>query len=205
MAEAPIRVKQTNRAALLAKILLAVMAVGLLAAVVPIKGCQDTAGANVQSVKVGGKWFHLEVAADEPTRMKGLGQRDHIEPDGGMLFVFNNNFPRDFRDGSAFVMRDCPVDIDILYLDPNGRVVKMYAMKAEPPRGADGKDEGKVGEFGETPGGKAYEDRLKKYPSVYPFQFAIELKGGTLEQLKGKVHEGDKIDLPLDDLKRRAK
>jgi len=164
-----------------------------------LRGCDDTANANVQSVKIGGHWFHLEVAVDDSVRMKGLGQRTHIEDDGGMLFVFNDQFPRQYPQGTAFVMRDCPIDIDIIYLDAGARITAMYHMTAEPPRGP---DEGKAGEFDN----RKYEDRLKKYPSRFAIQGAIELKGGTLDgPLKGKLKPGDKIDLPMDALKKRAK
>jgi uncharacterized protein len=161
------------------------------------KGCDQSAGGNVQSVKIGGEWFHLEVAADEATRMKGLGGRPYIDPDGGMLFVFRE--PRQ----SAFVMRDCPIDIDIIYLSREGRILTMYAMKAEPARDADG-SEGKAGEVGGTRESSRYEERLKKYDSRYPTQFVIELKGGRLKTLKVPLKEGDKIDLPYEDLKKRA-
>jgi uncharacterized membrane protein (UPF0127 family) len=162
------------------------------------KGCDQSAGGDVQSVKVGGEWFHLELAADEAVRMKGLGGRTQIDKDGGMLFVF----PVARR--SSFVMRDCPIDIDIIYLSPEGRVLTTYAMKAEPPRAADG-SEGKAGQFGETPESQRYEERLVKYDSRYPTQFVIELRGGRLKELKTPVKEGDKIDLPYEELKKRAK
>jgi uncharacterized protein len=159
------------------------------------KGCEKS-GGDVQSVKIGGKWFHLEVAATDAVRMKGLGQRDHIDADGGMLFVFAQAIN---PTNGGFVMRDCPIDIDIIYLNPEGRVGSMYQMKAEPPRGP---DEGKIGDFGQTPESAKYEQRLKKYQSRYPMQFVIELKGGTLPGLS--IKEGDKIDLPYADLKKRA-
>lgn len=198
MAEAPIRVSTSNRIGLLAKIGLGVVVVAIGTLLLEERGCDEKADGNVVSVKLGGKWFHLEVADTEPVRMKGLGQRDHIEDDGGMLFVFPDGFARQVPNGTGFVMRDCPIDIDIIYVDPTGRMGKMYAMKAEPPRGP---DEGKVGEFTS----EKYERRLKQYPSMFPIQYAIELKGGTLEKLQGKVHEGDKVDLPFDELKRKAK
>jgi uncharacterized protein len=205
MAEAPIKLSPGRpRFALAGKIaLLTIVVIALLPALATMRGCDDKTARNVESVKIGGQWFHLEVAADSPTRMKGLGQRTHIEPDGGMLFVFP--YPQDHNRG-GFVMRDCPVDIDIIFLDPNGRIGNWHAMKAEKPRGADGVDEGKVGDFGGSPGAEAYERRLASYPSRYDYQFAVELAGGTIEsKLKGKIHEGEKIDLPLDDLKKRAK
>ncbi len=154
-----------------------------------LTGCDEQTNANVQSVKIGGKWFHLELALDDTVRVKGLGQRDHIEEDGGMLFVFPG------ARESAFVMRDCPVPIDVIYLDGSSRIVAMHQMQPDPPRGP---DEGKPGEIVEK-----YEKRLKQYPSRFPTQFVIELKGGTLPGLKLK--EGERIDLPIADLKKRAK
>lgn len=190
--------------------------VGLLVAVLIVAGatvlglraCDDTASHGVQTVKVGGEWFHLEIADTDPVRMKGLGQRDHIDPDGGMLFVFTQ--PQNPSRG-GFVMRDCPIDIDIIYLDGSGRVGNWHAMKADPR----GPDEGKPGETGVDAGGNSvpmsegaqkYEARLHRYEPRFAYQFAIELKGGTIEsRLKGKIKEGDKIDMPLEALKKHAK
>jgi uncharacterized membrane protein (UPF0127 family) len=202
MVEAPIKVTD-RRSGLGGKAAILIIA-ALIAApgLFAIKGCDDKASANVQGVKIGGKWYHLEVAADNPTRMKGLGQRNHIEPDGGMLFVFPQIQRADPNIG--FVMRDCPVDIDIIFLDGAGRIGNWHAMKAETERAKDG-SEGTVGQFGETPASEKYENRLKRYPSRFDYQFAIELKGGTLAELAGKFREGEKIDMPVEDLKRRAK
>jgi uncharacterized membrane protein (UPF0127 family) len=103
-----------------------------------------------------------------------------------------------YRNGTGFVMRDCPIPIDIIYVSSTGRVVKMYAMTPEPLRGP---DEGKTGDMTN----EKYERRLKQYPSGSPIQLAIELKGGTLEgRLKGKVKEGDLINLPIEKLVSRA-
>jgi uncharacterized membrane protein (UPF0127 family) len=183
--------------------LLLVLAIFGLSAFVALRACDDTASVGLQSVKVGGQWFHLEVADTDTVRMKGLGQRDHIEDDGGMLFVFTA--PQDPTRG-GFVMRDCPIDIDIIYLDGSGRVGNWHAMKADPRKPG----EGDVGETGAgkplSPGAEAYEQRLHRYEPRYAYQFAVELKGGTIDsKLKGKLKEGDKIDMPLEALKKRAK
>src|SRR5262245_42620375 len=58
-----------------------------------MRGCEDKADAEVLTVKIGGESFHLEVAVKDAVRMKGLGQRDHIEADGGMLFAFSRPSP----------------------------------------------------------------------------------------------------------------
>ena len=76
-------------------------------------------------VKVAGRTFKLDLALDEPTRIRGLGGRDHIPEDGGMLFVFP------WAQRLNFVMRDCPVPIDVLFLNQEGRVLTLHAMVPE--------------------------------------------------------------------------
>ena len=125
-------------------------------------------------VWIGGERFQLEVARDPATQFRGLGGRTTIDPHGGMLFVFP------YPHATAFVMRDCPIPIDIAFLDAEGRVIAIHEMQSEPPRGAD------------EPVG-AYESRLRQYPSGLPALFAIETAGGRLRQLG--VHGGDRIEL----------
>jgi uncharacterized protein len=156
-----------------------------------LRGCEEQdSDPNYQRVRIAGKTYRLELAATPEKRVQGLSGRTEIPELGGMLFVF----PRSEVRVQNFVMRDCPIDIDIIFLDPSGRIVAMHEMKAEEPRGP---GEGAPGEFVE-----AYENRLKRYSSRFPAQFAIELKGGSLPRLNLK--EGDKIPLPLEELKKRA-
>ena len=125
-------------------------------------------------VGIGGESFTLEVAREPATQFRGLGGRTHLDPHGGMLFVFP--FPRP----TAFVMRDCPIAIDVAFLDPSGRVIAVHEMTPEPPRGADESE-------------MAYESRLKQYPSGLPAMFAIETAGGRFRQLG--VKGGDLIEI----------
>jgi len=152
-------------------------------------GCDEKTAENVERVTIKGETFFLELALDDETRFKGLSGRTHIEPDGGMLFVFPNASVR------QFVMRDCFTDIDIIYLDGSGRVVAQHAMVKEPPRGP---GEGEVGEIN-----RRYENRLRRYSSRHPAQFVIELAPGSLDRLE--LSEGDRIDLDIDRLKRIAR
>ncbi len=141
-------------------------------------------GLPIEEVKIGGKTFKLERADTDESRQKGLSGRTEIPADGGMLFAFAE--PRRLN----FVMRDCPIGIDIIFLDPTGRIVAMHKMKPEDPQ--------KASETAED-----YERRLRLYPSGYGAQFAIELKEGSLDQLK--LRNGDQIKLDLERLKRNAK
>jgi uncharacterized membrane protein (UPF0127 family) len=135
---------------------------------------QYAAKLPTAEVVIGGERFVLEVARDPATQLRGLGGRTHIDPHGGMLFVFP--FPRP----TAFVMRDCPIAIDVAFLDAAGRVIAVHAMSPEPPR--------KPGESD-----AAYESRLTPYPSGLPALFAIETAGGRMKQLG--VRGGDVIEI----------
>lgn len=158
-------------------------------------------------VRIAGKTFTLELALNDETRFRGLSDRTEIKPDGGMLFVFTDADTQVQR----FVMRDCPIPIDIIYLDKSGRVTATHKMVPEPPRTAEEKintppkDRGGR-EYPNEPRWKwtndAYESRLKHYSSKYAAQFVIELKGNTLDTLK--VKEGDKVELDIQGLKKRA-
>lgn len=162
---------------------IAAIALGVAAVLVGLAsmhGCDEETAEDVMAVKVGGEAFHLELAVDDTTRVKGLGGRTFIEPDGGMLFAFPRASKR------SFVMRDCPIPIDILFLDSNGRVVAMHAMVPEEPQGPEESD-------------SAYEQRLKRYPSKFDAQYVVELQGGMLEKLD--VSEGDVVEMDLKKLK----
>lgn len=160
---------------------------------VRISGPRSPAGLPIEKVRVGGRDFKLELALDDTARYKGLSGRDHIDEDGGMLFAFDRPMKL------SFVMRDCLVDIDIIFLDPFGRITAMHHMPVEPPRG---ESEPKP----DNPRLRdPYDQRLKKYPSKTAAQFAIELKGGTLKTLDPPLKRGEKIKLDLKKLKKLAK
>ncbi len=139
---------------------------------------------GVEVVKIKGRTFRLDLAADHQTRTIGLGGREVIPEDGGMLFVFPT------AAGRKFVMRNCPVDIDVAFIDALGNVTAVHHMPAEPPQRADETD-------------FLYENRLTRYSSRFAVQFAIELKGGTMAELGLKA--GDYIDLDYKRLKRLAR
>jgi hypothetical protein len=157
------------RALRISALAIAVAMAALVAAAQPLATKLPTT-----DVWIGGERFQLEVARDPATQFRGLGGRTTIDPHGGMLFVFP------YPHATAFVMRDCPIPIDIAFLDAEGRVIAIHEMQSEPPRGAD-----------ESAG--AYESRLRQYPSGLPALFAIETAGGRLRQLG--VHGGDRIEL----------
>jgi len=131
---------------------------------------------ETRAVEIDGRSFELELALTPTQRYRGLSDRESIPDDGGMLFVFPDAEER------TFVMRRCLVPIDIIYLDASGRVVQMHEMAVESYY---------------TP-----ELALTGYPSGAPAQFAIELAGGTLDELD--ISQGDRVEVPLG-LKARAR
>ncbi len=141
-------------------------------------------GPPTEKVVIGAETFRLEIAADPKSRIRGLMQRTKIQDHGGMLFVFRKSMRR------SFWMKNCLVDIDLVFLDRRGRIVTLHKMKVQPPRRKN-----------ESEG--AYHRRLKSYPSHRRSQFAIELKAGSIDRLKLK--QGKSIELDFKKLKKLAK
>lgn len=138
-------------------------------------GCSKPSVVDgLMPVKIGPKTFELEIVADPATRELGLGGRKEMAPDHGMLFSFPDSKLR------RFVMRDCYIDIDIIFLDSAGRITAMHTMPIEELKRDD-----------ETQ--YAYEVRLKKYSSKFNAQYAIELIGGMIDTLD--LQEGQQIQL----------
>lgn len=159
-------------------------------AVLSSTGCDNPKiSGGVATVFIKDKPFYLEVAATDEVRIKGMGGRTSIEPDGGMVFVFRSAEKR------HFVMRDCVIPIDIMFLDGAGKVLATYTMPVEAPRGADEP-------VTADPMLDKYEQRLPRYSSRFPSQFVIELKAGTIGELG--IREGDQVRMDTEGLKRLA-
>lgn len=173
--------------------LILTLGAALIALVLFVPSCSDPGGDAPEGlVRVDipdneGKMhaFFLEPAINNETRFKGLSGRTSIDDDGGMIFVFPNSAVR------KFVMRDCPIPIDIVYTDTGGRVIAAHAMVPEEPQGEEESD-------------SDYEERLKRYSSRFATPIVIELQGGMIEKLG--IDEGDVLKVyGLDDLEKRAK
>lgn len=161
-------------------VLLLILSAVLVACIVVPDAISETdekkVEADVQEVEIKGVDFELELALTPMARYRGLSNRESIADDGGMLFVFQ------YAEVQEFVMRQCLVPIDIAFVDAKGKVVATHEMQVEPY---------------DTPEGK-----LKRYSSGKPAVMAVELKSGTLDKLG--IKPGDTIELPYQDLKRRA-
>lgn len=138
--------------------------------------CSDPPAESRRArVSIGDRAFDLELAMDDAAQATGLSGRRHIDPDGGMLFVFNDSRVR------SFWMKGCHVPIDLIFLDAAARVIAIHEMRPEP--GVDDAD-------------------LTSYGSRYAARYAVELAGGTAARLG--LRHGQQIRLPGRLLKPRA-
>lgn len=152
-----------------------------IAAIMMLISCSKPAIVDGKAVvNLDGTAYELTIVADDATRERGLGGVTSLPENGGMLFAFPDSKMR------SFVMRDCVIDIDIIFLDSTGRIVAMHHMPVEDPK----KPEESMME---------YELRLKRYSSRFSSQYAIEILGGKLEGMS--LTEGQQIDLDTDYLK----
>lgn len=177
---------------LIAGLVVALSVVGVVMLVL-LPGC-DTGGAapaaNMVRVEVtddAGEThtFWLEPALDDDSRVQGLSDRTEIAEDGGMAFFFTTARQQ------AFVMRRCPIPIDIVYVDGSGRVVSHWAMVPEEAQRENESD-------------AAYNRRLRRYPSRFAVPIVLEFQGGTIERLG--IEEGELIEIKdLKDWRARAR
>lgn len=150
-------------------------------------GCERSASTggrlSVEQLVIGQQIFTVQLALDPASRRKGLGGREFIGKNSGMLLVL----PEPVLTAAA--PRDCLVSIDVAFLDAGGQVLAMSTMRPEPPR--------RPGESEAD-----YEARLPLYPSRFPVQFVLEVAGGRLAELG--IAPGDRLHLDWEALARRA-
>lgn len=142
-------------------------------------GC-DRSGPAHEQVQIGERDWDLELAIGQAAIQRGLMDRAAIPAGTGMIFVFPT--PQVHR----FWMANCLIDIDVIFLDGQGRVTTLYSMASEPPRRRDESQSG-------------YEQRLPLYSSHVPVRFAIEFPAGSIEHLG--LRAGDRVDIDVDRLK----
>jgi hypothetical protein len=76
----------------------------------------------VVSLRIGAAELRVEVASTPTTRACGLSQRDRLDPERGMLFVFPEAAPR------KFWMKDTRIPLSIAFLDVDHRILNILAM-----------------------------------------------------------------------------
>ena len=105
-------------------------------------------------VELAGKTYQVEIADDPRERALGMMFREEMDPDTGMLFIFEEEAPR------SFWMKNCRIHLDILYFDADFRLINTHHNV--PP---------------------CYTQRCPGYPSEAPAKYVLELSGGQASTL----------------------
>lgn len=73
-------------------------------------------------------WLEVELARTSAERQKGLMDRDHLAPDAGMLFLYDEAQPPE----GGFWMYRTRIPLDIAFLDAEGRIAAKATMQPCP-------------------------------------------------------------------------
>lgn len=131
-----------------------------------------------------GEEWNTELCLDDASRSTGMGARTEFPAGTAMLFVYPQ------ASLLSFWMKDCLIDMDMVFVDAQGVISGTHEAKRQPLR--------KRGQTLEV-----YETSLKRYSSNRRAQFCIELPAGSLKRLKPAL--GTKIDLDWKAIAARAK
>ena len=112
-----------NKAALVALMLFACAKTPSVPAPPPPQPQQEAAGPRV--IFPDGFVVHVEIAAEDELRARGLMFRDHLQPGTGMLFFFpsDGDYP--------FWMKNTIIPLDMIWIDAD-RKVAYIAHEAQP-------------------------------------------------------------------------
>lgn len=96
----------------------AILVAGILVVIVAsIVAFAITTFRPTVEVKMGSGVFQLWVAKDEPSRVTGLSGVEKLKPNGGLLMAFASD------EEWGIWMKDMKVDLDIIWLDQDKKVV----------------------------------------------------------------------------------
>lgn len=107
--------------------------------------------------------FMVEIADDDAERQRGLMERPPLADDRGMLFEFPDVAER------GFWMHNTPSPLDIIYIDPHGRIVSIVKNAAP--------------------------NNDTVLPSNGPAMGVLELRAGRSDEIGAKP--GDKVTHPF--------
>ncbi len=109
---------------------------------------------------------YAEVAADEAARTRGLGGRERLAEDAGMLFAYPDDQARHFW------MKDCYVALDIAFVDSGRRIVRIVTL---------------------PPGAGRPDEAVPRCESFVPVRYVLETSSGWFA--RHNVGVGDTVDL----------
>lgn len=95
---------------------------------VPMAGCEtDPRPRGSRRSRSRARPTHSNSRRTTRNGPRASASRTELPDNGGMLFVFKRAERR------QFLMRDCYMDIDIIFLDANGTITAFHHMPMEPP------------------------------------------------------------------------
>lgn len=124
----------------------------LLLAALALPGCATESG---RWVELGGARYTVEIAADDPSRARGLMFRDAMAADHGMIFIHER------EEMQAYWMKNTRIALDILYFDSQRRLVSQ--QRDVPPC--------------------SLGNACPPYPSSAPARYVLELNAGEAARL----------------------
>ena len=133
-------------------------------------GCNQTPAdqqISGHSLTIGNHKVNIEIAADEESRNLGLGGRHILDPNDGMLFVFDS--PSEY----SFWMKGMHFDLDFIWIK-DGHVVEITSnVPAEP---------------------NAAESALKIYKPAVSVNQVLEVNAGWSERNQIKIGDSATVD-----------
>lgn len=120
-------------------------------------------------MKIGPATFAVvEIARTPEAKKQGLMGRTYLPDTNAMAFISNPPQPL------VFWMKNTLIPLDVIFLDMEGRILKIQTMAVEPPKKA-------------TESEEDYELRLKRYPCARLVFCALEIRAGLAQELGLKV------------------
>lgn len=120
-------------------------------------------------VKINDLQVRVDFARDQESQSKGLGGKDSLSEDQGMLFVFEK------ESKYTFWMKDVKFPIDIIWISKDKKVVDFY-KNAEAQLGVP-------------------DNELKVYSPESPALYVLEVNAGLSE--KYNIHLGDEVKFDI--------
>jgi uncharacterized protein len=151
----------------------------IIASLFILRDNKDIKNPDYLFLDIKGTEFKLQMALDDNAREKGLSGVEFLPKNEGMIFIY----PKPTR--VSYWMYECLIDIDIIFLDCNGKVLNAEKMNMEVPRVP-------------NEGINNYKERLPLYDSDGETCFVIELAAGSIDRLN--IKRDEKIIVDYDSL-----
>jgi uncharacterized membrane protein (UPF0127 family) len=144
----------------------AILVAVLVAGVFYFFGIGSSRNSEKAEVSLKGETFKVDVADTPAKQARGLGGRESLDRNEGMLFVFGGSRVR------SFWMKDVLIPLDIIWISDDVVVGFDANVPAEPG---------------------VSTMNLKKYASPESVNYVLEVAAGTVDRLRLKV--GDEVSI----------